>query len=71
MGVIEMPGAFQQRTEKATVMAVGNEVKNYKVGDKILISYNAGTHLQLPEIYKEQAQHRIIIEHNILCKYED
>lgn len=71
MGTIVMPGAFQQRTEKATVMAVGDGVEHYKVGDKILISYSAGTHLQLPETYKEQAQHRIIIEHNILCKYEE
>jgi co-chaperonin GroES (HSP10) len=71
MGAIVMPGAFQQRTEKAEVMAVGAEVENYKVGDKILISYSAGTHIQLPETYKEQAQHRIIIEHNILCRYEE
>ena len=71
MGVIEMPDAYQQRTEKATVISIGDEVKKYKEGDKVLISYNAGTHIQLPETYKESAAHRIIIEHNILCRYEE
>lgn len=71
MGLIEVPEAYQQRTEKAEVIAVGDEVEKYKVGDKVLISYNAGTHIQLPETYKEQAIHRIIVEYNILCRYED
>lgn len=60
-----------QRTEEAVVIAIGKEVKELEVGDKILISYSEGTHIQLPETYSREPRHRIIIEHNILTKVED
>lgn len=56
-----------QRTEEAIVIAKGEEVEELEVGDKILISYSEGTHIQLPETYSREPRHRIIIEHNILC----
>ena len=55
-----------QRTEEAYVIAVGKGVEYLEVGDRILISYSEGTHIQLPETYSNEPRHRIIVEHNIL-----
>lgn len=70
IGVIQMPAQHAQRTEEAYVIAVGKDVEELEIGDKILISYNAGTHIQLSETYSKEPRHRIIIEHNILTKVE-
>ena len=68
MGLIEMPEAHREYTEKAMIVAVGKDVKEVMVGDTILIPYHEGTHLQIEETYTESSLHRIIIEHNILTK---
>ena len=68
IGLIEVPTQHAQRTEEAIVMAIGKGVEELAVGDKILISYNAGTHIQLPATYSREPRHRVIIEHNILVK---
>ena len=57
-----------QRTEEAIIIAKGKGVEELEVGDKILISYSEGTHIQLPETYSREPRHRIIIEHNILTR---
>lgn len=67
IGLIEVPTQTAQRTEEAIVIAKGKGVEELEVGDKILISYSEGTHVQLPETYSREPHHRIIIEHNILC----
>ena len=66
IGLIEVAGVAQ-RTEEAIVIAKGEGVKELEVGDKILISYSEGTHIQLPETYSKEPRHRVIIEHNVLC----
>jgi co-chaperonin GroES (HSP10) len=68
IGVIQLASQTAQRTEEAIVIAVGKEVEELGEGDKVLISYSAGTHIQLPETYSKEPRHRIIIEHNILVK---
>jgi co-chaperonin GroES (HSP10) len=68
MGRIEMPGQYRLHTETAIVIAVGEKVEELKVGDKVLITFNQGSHLQITETYNESSQHRIIIEHNVLTK---
>ena len=68
LGLIEMPEAHREYTEKAMVIAIGKDVKELEVGDKILIPYHEGTHLQIEETYNKSSLHRIIIEHNILTK---
>jgi len=71
MGTIEMPSSYQQRSEIAVVKAIGDEVEKIAVGDRVLISYSSGTHVQLPETYTESSKHRIIIEHEILARLEE
>lgn len=66
IGLIEVAGVAQ-RTEEAIVIAKGKGVEELEVGDKILISFSEGTHIQLPETYSKEPRHRIIIEHNILA----
>ena len=68
LGMIEIPGLHREYTEKAMVITTGKDVEEVKPGDKILITYSAGTHLQIAETYTESSLHRIIIEHNILTK---
>ena len=68
LGLVEMPGQHREYTEKAMVIATGKDAEEVKPGDKILITYSAGTHLQIAETYTESSLHRIIIEHNILTK---
>ena len=67
IGLIEVAVQTAQRTEEAIVIAKGKGVEELEVGDKILISYSEGTHIQLPETYSKEPRHRVIIEHNILC----
>lgn len=68
LGLIAMPEAHREYTEKAMIIAVGKDVKEVAIGDIILIPYHEGTHLQIEETYAESSLHRIIIEHNILTK---
>jgi co-chaperonin GroES (HSP10) len=70
IGSIVMPSAHAQRTEEAFVIAKGKDVEELEVGDKILINYKGGAHIQLSETYSNEPRHRIIIEHNILAKVE-
>ena len=66
--IIISPDQYQQISEVGTVIAVGDEVTKVGIGDKIIISYYTGSHLQLPESYSESKYHRIIREHEILCR---
>lgn len=68
IGIIEVPTQTAQRTEEAIVIAIGKGVEELGVGDKVLISFHSGTHIQLPETYSREPQHRIIAEFNILVK---
>ena len=68
IGVIQLASQTAQRTEEAIVIAIGKGVEELEIGDKILISYSAGTHIQLPETYSNEPRHRIIAEFNILTK---
>jgi len=68
MGSIELPEAYKQHTEMAIVITIGKDVKELKPGDRILISYHMGVHLQIGDTYTESSLHRIIVEHNVLSK---
>ena len=59
---------YQQISEVGTVVKAGPDVQSVNAGDKIVISYYTGTHLQLPECYSDSKYHRIIREHEILCR---
>ena len=68
IGLIELPGHHRKHTEEAIVIAVGRGVEELEIGDKVLITFNQGTHLQITETYSESSVHRIIAEFNILTK---
>lgn len=59
----------QQITESATIISRGEDVtKDLQVGDKVLISYSTGIHIQIKESYTTSKYHRIIRDHEILTK---
>jgi len=68
IGSIILPEQARMRSQIGIVQAMGEEVKGFKVGDRILISYGAGIHIQLPETYNREPYHRIIVEYEILAK---
>lgn len=68
---VETAGQHQQRTELGIIKAVGGETSNgFASGDMVMLSYNAGIHIQLPETYTESQFHRIIAECEILAKID-
>jgi co-chaperonin GroES (HSP10) len=66
-----IPQDHKMRTEKAEVISVGEDVKYFKPGDKILVMFYSGIHVQTPETYSQAPTHRLIVEHEILAKYSD
>ncbi len=70
IGLVEVAGVAQ-RTEEAIVIAKGKGVEELEVGDKILISFSEGTHIQLPATYSQEPHHRVIIEHNVLAGVDE
>jgi len=70
ISTIILPENARMRSQVAIVRAVGPEIKDYKIGDKILITFHAGIHLQLPDTYSVEDKHRIISDHEILAKVQ-
>jgi len=68
IGKIELPESTRMRNQIGVVHSIGEQVKGIKVGDRVLLSYGAGRHIQLPETYSVEPFHRIICDHEILCK---
>jgi len=66
--IIVTPEARQQISETGVVVATGPDVEKVGVGDRIIISYYTGAHLQLPECYSDSKYHRIVREHEILAR---
>lgn len=69
-GLIALPDKHSERTRTATVISAGAEVKDLKAGDKVLISWYGGIHIQLPQFAGAEDLHRIIREGEILSKIE-
>ena len=66
--IIITPDESQQISEVGTIISKGDKVSSdYQVGNKVLIHYFTGTHLQIPECYSSSKYHRMIREHEILC----
>ena len=71
IGSLILPEQARMRSQIAIVQAIGEKVKGFEVGDRILISFGAGIHIQLPETYSVEPFHRIICDHEILAKIGD
>lgn len=70
-GGVWMPEHHSEITRTGTVLAIGRDVKDYRVGDRIIVMYLAGTDLHLPAAGILKDTYRIIVESNILCLLED
>ena len=72
IGELFVPQKHSERSRTATVSAVGEDVKYFKIGDKILISYYTGIFIHLPSLaYRgKEDLHRIVREDEILAKIE-
>jgi len=65
------PEDAQQISETGVIIAKGPKASDeWNEGDRVLISYYTGTHLQLKECYSASKFHRIIREHEILGKID-
>lgn len=70
VGLIQLPERHSERSRTATVSAIGEEVKHFNVGDKVLISYYTGIFVHLPDLAfrSKEDLHRIVREDEILAK---
>jgi len=68
IGRIILTQDAHMRSQIGIVQAIGEDVKGFEIGDRILISYGAGIHIQLPETYSFEDHHRIIRDIEILAK---
>jgi co-chaperonin GroES (HSP10) len=71
-GSIIIPQRHRERSRTATVSAIGEDVKHFNVGDKVLISYYTGIFIDLLGMGLEGKEdlHRIVREDEILAKIE-
>ena len=66
---IYVPDYHAEKTRTAIVQCCGPDVYNVKEGDKVCLSYDEGTVLDIESLFDDT--HRIISETAILCKLED
>jgi co-chaperonin GroES (HSP10) len=62
-----------ERSRVATILAVGGDVKNYQVGDRVLLSWYTGVHLHVfgDTLFGEtvdEDRHRLVNEDELLGK---
>ena len=76
VGRIFVADKHSERSRTAKVLAIGDKVENYAVGDKILLSWYTGVHLHLIDkelfgIPVDEDKHRLVMEGEILGKLTD
>ena len=66
--ILITPQNVQQVSETGVIISKGSDVNpDWKIGDRVIISYYTGIHLQLKECYSTSMFHRMIREHEILA----
>ena len=69
VGSLYVPDKHAEHTRTGIIQSAGEEVKYYKVGDKVLVSYYSGVVIDLPELNmlgEGQDVHRVFTEHELL-----
>ena len=73
VGRIVIPDKHSERTRLAEVIAIGDDVKNYVPGDKVMISWYTGSHVHIVggELFgkpNDEDLDRFVSESEILAK---
>lgn len=76
VGSIILADKHAERSRTAIVLAVGGDVKNYIVGDKVLLSWYTGVHLHVlgETLFGQEVdedRHRLVNEDELLGKITD
>jgi co-chaperonin GroES (HSP10) len=71
VGSIIIPDKHSEPSRVGVILEIGPEVKNVKVGDKIVISYHAGTGIDFIGSGYHYDQHRFLEESDLLGSYEE
>lgn len=73
VGSIIISDKHAERSRVATILAVGTDVKNYHIGDRVLLSWYTGVHLHVfgDTLFGEtvdEDRHRLVNEDELLGK---
>lgn len=69
--IIVTPESTRSISETGIIMAKGPKVSDeWKIGDRVMIHYFTGTHMQLKEVYAVSEFHRVVREHELLGKID-
>jgi len=75
MGSIIIPDKYSQLSETGTIVKLTpdkeTEEMGLKEGQKILFTFYAGIHIQLPETYTDSHLHRILAPNEVLAIIEE
>ena len=75
MRKIIIPDEYSQLSETGTIIKLNpneeTEKAGLKEGQKILFTFYAGVHIQLPETYSESHLHRILAPNEVLAIIEE
>jgi len=73
VGSLHIPALHSELTRIGTVQAIGGDVTQYAVGDKVLVTYNVGRAIStvVDGFTPANDIHRIVCEEEILAKIEE
>jgi len=75
MGRIIVPEQYSQLSETGTIIKINEDKETkeagLKEGQRILFTFYAGVHIQLPETYTESHLHRILAPNEVLAIIEE
>ena len=76
IGSIIIPEGRSERSRTAVVIAIGDGVINYRVGDSVLVSWYTGVHIHLDGkdlfgVPVDEDRHRIVRDEEILGRLSD
>uniref|UniRef100_A0A6M3ISB1 Putative chaperonin n=1 Tax=viral metagenome TaxID=1070528 RepID=A0A6M3ISB1_9ZZZZ len=60
-----IPDEHKEQTRLATVLVVGPDVKGFKPGDRVIVSWYAGIPISLPQYDLDPVRDRIVTEREI------
>jgi len=71
VGLIDMPENVTQQTRRGTVIAVGDKVTEWKVGDRVIKPYYAGNFINMNAYMYRDETHVICGEDEVQARIEN